>query len=214
MLGTVLYFAGTFAPTGYLPCNGAVLSIAQYATLYSLLGNRFGGDGVTTFALPDLKTGNNLVAAICIEGTFPARAEAPAAAPVQPAPATAASAPHGHAHAPAHAHPAASAKPAPQAPPPSNIFTPPPAAPDTGGNQVMGSVLTFAGMFAPAGFLPCDGRTMPINGNEALFSILGITYGGDGTTNFLRPKLSLASGNGGALQQCIAVTGVYPMRSF
>jgi microcystin-dependent protein len=48
-------FPYTFAPQGWLSCEGQLLEISSNQTLYSLLGNRFGGDGRTTFALPDLR---------------------------------------------------------------------------------------------------------------------------------------------------------------
>lgn len=54
LLGTIKMFAGDFAPKGYLLCNGALLSISQNTALFSLLGNIYGGDGRTTFALPNL----------------------------------------------------------------------------------------------------------------------------------------------------------------
>lgn len=44
-----------FCPHGTLPADGSLLQIAQYSTLYSLVGNGYGGDGKTTFALPDLR---------------------------------------------------------------------------------------------------------------------------------------------------------------
>lgn len=44
-----------FAPSGWLFCDGRLLPIAQYQALFSLLGITFGGDGRTTFALPDLR---------------------------------------------------------------------------------------------------------------------------------------------------------------
>lgn len=53
-IGTIKLFAGNFAPRGYMFCNGAILSIAQYSTLFSLLGTYYGGNGQTTFALPNL----------------------------------------------------------------------------------------------------------------------------------------------------------------
>ena len=53
-LGTIKMFAGDFAPKGYLLCNGAILSIAQNQALFSLLGTVYGGNGTTTFALPNL----------------------------------------------------------------------------------------------------------------------------------------------------------------
>src|SRR5689334_10465114 len=54
-LGEIRLFAGSFAPDGWALCWGQTMSIAQNDALYSLLGNRYGGDGVTTFAVPDLR---------------------------------------------------------------------------------------------------------------------------------------------------------------
>ncbi len=47
-------FGGNFAPTGWALCNGQLLPISQNTALFSLLGTMYGGDGKTTFALPDL----------------------------------------------------------------------------------------------------------------------------------------------------------------
>ena len=52
-LGMIQYFAFDFAPRGWANCNGQLMSIAQNSALFSLLGTQFGGDGRTTFALPD-----------------------------------------------------------------------------------------------------------------------------------------------------------------
>jgi microcystin-dependent protein len=54
-IGEIRMFAGSFAPVGWLPCNGQLLPIAQYDVVYSLLGTTYGGDGQTTFGLPDLR---------------------------------------------------------------------------------------------------------------------------------------------------------------
>lgn len=54
-IGEIKMFAGTFAPRGYFFCNGSLLSIAQYTALFALLGTTYGGNGQTTFALPDLR---------------------------------------------------------------------------------------------------------------------------------------------------------------
>lgn len=53
----------------------------------------------------------------------------------------------------------------------------------------LGEIRTFGGNFAPIGWLPCDGRLLPISGNEALFTLLGTMYGGDGQTTFALPDL-------------------------
>jgi microcystin-dependent protein len=48
-------FAGNFAPRDWALCDGQLLPIAQNTALFSLLGTAYGGDGRTTFALPDLR---------------------------------------------------------------------------------------------------------------------------------------------------------------
>jgi len=55
ILGEIRAFAGTYAPQNWMLCNGSVLSINSYQTLYSLIGTYYGGDGVNTFAIPDLR---------------------------------------------------------------------------------------------------------------------------------------------------------------
>lgn len=54
-IGEIRMFAGDYAPQGWAFCNGQVLSISENEALYSLLGTTFGGDGQTTFGLPDLR---------------------------------------------------------------------------------------------------------------------------------------------------------------
>ncbi|MEM5563697.1 tail fiber protein [Psychroserpens sp. AS72] len=54
-LAQIIMFAGNFAPRGWALCNGQLLAISQYSALFSLLGTTYGGDGRTTFALPDLR---------------------------------------------------------------------------------------------------------------------------------------------------------------
>ena len=54
-VGQVQTFAFSFAPQGWAPCNGQLLSVNQNKPLFSLLGTAYGGDGVTNFALPDLR---------------------------------------------------------------------------------------------------------------------------------------------------------------
>ncbi|PTX63115.1 microcystin-dependent protein [Kordia periserrulae] len=54
-LAQIVMFAGNFAPRGWAFCEGQLLPINQYQALFSLLGTTYGGDGRTTFALPDLR---------------------------------------------------------------------------------------------------------------------------------------------------------------
>lgn len=54
-VGEIRMFGGNFAPQNWALCNGQLLSISQNDTLFSLIGTTFGGDGVSTFALPNLQ---------------------------------------------------------------------------------------------------------------------------------------------------------------
>lgn len=55
-IGEIRLFAGNFAPRGWLFCDGSLLLIKDYEVLFVLLGTAYGGDGVTNFALPDLRS--------------------------------------------------------------------------------------------------------------------------------------------------------------
>jgi len=54
-VGEIRMFGGNFAPVGWAACDGALLAIAQNDALFALIGTTYGGDGQTTFALPDLR---------------------------------------------------------------------------------------------------------------------------------------------------------------
>lgn len=54
-VGEIRLFAGNFAPQGWAICDGSLLPIQKYQTLFSLIGTTYGGDGVKSFSLPDLK---------------------------------------------------------------------------------------------------------------------------------------------------------------
>jgi len=54
-IGQIMIFGGNFAPRGWAFCQGQLLPIAQNTALFSLLGTIYGGDGRTTFALPDMR---------------------------------------------------------------------------------------------------------------------------------------------------------------
>ncbi|MCB0641578.1 MAG: phage tail protein [Phaeodactylibacter sp.] len=55
IIGQIMMFAGNFAPRGWAFCEGQLLQIAQYTALFSLIGTSYGGDGRTTFGLPDFR---------------------------------------------------------------------------------------------------------------------------------------------------------------
>ena len=69
----------------------------------------------------------------------------------------------------------------------------------------VGEIRMFAGNFAPAGWMFCEGQLLPISENETLFQLIGTTYGGDGESTFalpdLRGRLPLHQGNGFTLAE-------------
>ncbi len=76
LIGQIELFPYQFIPVGWMFCEGQMLLINEYMTLYSLIGVQFGGDGRTNFALPDLR-GKEPVAntryCIAVTGAYPSR---------------------------------------------------------------------------------------------------------------------------------------------
>src|SRR5262249_7406476 len=76
------------------------------------------------------------------------------------------------------------------------------------GQTFLGEVRLFAGKIAPAGWLFCEGQLLSVTNNEALFSIFGTTYNGDGIANFalpdLRMRVVVGSGQGPGLSSWVA----------
>ena len=180
MMGEIVPFAGNFVPGGYLEAAGQILQIADHETLFQLIGTTYGGDGVTTFQLPDLR-GRTIVGA----------------SPQLPLGAT-----EGQADAvlfdgnlPVSV--GGSGQPFDNQEPSlaltylislTGIFpSRDGGVPD--GQQILGEVMAFAGNFAPKGWAVAAGQMLPINQNQALFSLLGTMYGGDGQTTFALPDL-------------------------
>jgi len=69
----------------------------------------------------------------------------------------------------------------------------------------LGQIILFAGRYAPEGWAYCDGSSVVISANQALFAVIGTTYGGDGVNTFklpdLRSRLPLGAGQGTGLQK-------------
>lgn len=69
----------------------------------------------------------------------------------------------------------------------------------------VGEIRMFAGNFAPAGWMLCEGQLLPISENETLFNLIGTTYGGDGQNTFalpdLRGRIPVHQGNGMVLAE-------------
>jgi microcystin-dependent protein len=72
-IGQIELVAFSFAPSGWMPCNGQILPINQYQALFALISNAYGGNGQNTFALPNLPplTPNGPFYLICIQGALP-----------------------------------------------------------------------------------------------------------------------------------------------
>jgi microcystin-dependent protein len=78
-MATIMLWPLSWVPQGWFFCNGQSLSIQSYSALYTLLGNTYGGDGITTFMLPNIHghktvSGAEVNYIICFEGVYPSRA--------------------------------------------------------------------------------------------------------------------------------------------
>lgn len=84
----------------------------------------------------------------------------------------------------------------------------------------IGEVREFAGSFAPRGWASCDGQLIKVGTYNALFAIIGTTYGGDGMNNFQLPDLRPIDGHGvkrhgwelGMPSKIICIEGIFPDR--
>lgn len=185
-LGQVEYFAGNFVPAGWTPANGQLLSISSNSALFALIGTTYGGDGVNTFALPDLQ-GRTIVGADSAEplGTKFGQDATTLTAAQLPGGGGAGSTSPGlpvNNDQPSLALNYIIAT--------SGIF--PPNGSGSGFSTTtptLGEITAFAGNFAPSGWTLCDGQLLSIQSNTALVSILGTSYGGDGVTTFALPDL-------------------------
>ena len=161
---TVLPWPSEMIPEGWLKCDGQLLPIAGNEMLFSLLGTIYGGDGRTNFALPDLRK-RVPIGAGQREGSpdylLGKSGSAKTGADKQG----------------------------------STVFQyiinaeqryPGQAG---GGSPFLGMVVPWAASFAPRGWAMCHGQLLPIASNQALFALIGTTYGGDGETTFALPDL-------------------------
>jgi microcystin-dependent protein len=241
ILGQIEIFAGNFAPRSWAFCDGQLLAVSSNSALFSLLGTTYGGDGSTTFGLPDLRgrvpmhVGNGLGLAnrpLGQKGGSPTSSMS-----IQ--------------NMPAHTHGVDVSKllsPLSATVSGTNTsmdgesvtltdtFRDPTLDPLTtdsaGGSQqidnmapylvvtfliatqgifpsrnrmleedhhrelqqypndaYLAEMIMFAGNFAPRGWALCDGQLLAINNNQALYSLMGTTYGGDGRNTFGLPDL-------------------------
>jgi microcystin-dependent protein len=208
LLGEIDLFAGSFAPRGWAFCDGQVLKIDQDIPLFSIIGTTYGGDGKTTFALPDLQD-----RAVVGTGKGPGLTNRPLGEPfgkdrvvvsVQQIP------PH------AHTLPGGGMTGVTGGGQPFDNTQPSMALQyliSPFGHPDFAQIRMFAGNFAPDGYLLCDGQILPIAQHQELFKLLGTIYGSNGTTTFalpdLRGRLDIGTGQvpGGSLRTLGESTG-------
>jgi microcystin-dependent protein len=178
-IGQIVPFAGGFVPDGFLQANGQELQIADFPALFTLIGTIYGGDGVTTFALPDLSGRTVVGAPSQFPGTYLGQptsllnSQLPVAAggSGQPIDNHEPSAELTYLISLAGIFPSSSGG---------------SVDPDT---QYFGEIVMFAGNFVPGGWAEAAGQVVSISSNTALFSLLGTMYGGNGQTTFALPNL-------------------------
>lgn len=194
-LGFVYDFSGNFAPGTSDAEQGQLLSIASNTALFSLLGTTYGGNGTSTFALPNLE-GRATIGA----GTGPGLPTQTLGAATGSAVVTLTTSqipPHDHTlpgggvtGTTGGGQPFSNIQPSlplQQLIATSGVF--PSRGGGSGSAAFIGQVASFAGDIVPSGWTSAAGQLLSIASNAALFSILGTTYGGNGTTTFALPDL-------------------------
>ena len=191
-IGQVAAFGGNFAPTGWLPADGRLVEIAKFDTLFNLIGTTYGGDGQTNFALPDLR-GRAIVGAggqYQIGEVFGSENTVLSLSQL---------ATHDHDGGAIQVDPAGGSQPVDNRQPGlalnyyialQGIFP----SQDSGGpvdnEPFLGEIVASAAALGPPqGYVLAAGQLLPINQNQALFALLGTTYGGNGQTTFALPDL-------------------------
>jgi microcystin-dependent protein len=182
IVGFVYNFAGGYNPGTTLAANGQSVAINSHITLFPVLGTTYGGNGVSTFALPNL-AGR---AAMGVGGGN-ALGDGPGAATVTPGAAQLPVSAGGGGQAFGNIEPSTVLSPLISVGGPFPTLSGPTTP---GAANMIGQVSYFAGDFTPVGYLPADGRVLPIVGNQTLFSVLGTTFGGNGVTTFALPDLT------------------------
>jgi microcystin-dependent protein len=219
LLGEIRVFGGTYEPLGFVFCDGDELDIVDNPGLFALLGTSFGGDGITTFAVPDLrgrapihKSADFLVGESGGTESVTLTAQQ---IPAHTHPLTAAtnlasiSAPQGTllaessqinmyvaddpsvSMAPTSISPVGGSQPHENMQPflAMNFIIATDAGATTGPYTGELRLFPYVGLNPPSGWAWCEGQLLPLSQNTALFAILGTFYGGDGKSTFALPDL-------------------------
>jgi microcystin-dependent protein len=176
-LGQIAYFTGNFAPSGWTLANGQLLSIQQNQSLFAIVGTMYGGDGKTTFALPDLqgRAAVGATGASPVGTAFGTESTLLTAAQIQGAPFS-------------NVQPSLAV---------NYLIATYGLFPTQGGNSggfnstlpTLGEITAFAGNYVPSGWALANGQLLSIEQNSSLFTLVGTMYGGDGITTFALPDL-------------------------
>ena len=193
-VGQISQYAGDFTPGGWMRAEGQLLSISDYSTLFAVIGTTYGGDGLTTFALPDLqgRTAVGAGGALALGATFGTEAvtltDATLPAHDHSLPGGGVTDLTGGGGAFDNAQPSMAINYAIAI---SGIF---PTRDGGGalpseGDPFIGEIVGYAGALLPQDWMLAQGQLLSISQHAALFSILGATYGGDGRQTFALPDL-------------------------
>ncbi|HYC46849.1 MAG TPA: tail fiber protein [Burkholderiales bacterium] len=182
LTGEIVPYAGNTAPFGWLEAAGQALPIADYVNLFGVIGTTYGGDGIDTFNLPDLRGRTPIGASfaqpagtydgdettVILTGNLPI-VDGGSATPVEN-------------RGPSLAVTALVAT--------QGLFPSPHGETSVAsGEWFLGEIVLFAGPFVPGGWMEAAGQLVPIFQNTPLFSLFGPTYGGDGRSTFALPDL-------------------------
>ncbi len=177
-LGTIYAYTGERIPDGFMQAAGQLLSIQQFTALFSLVGTTYGGDGITTFALPDLRN----IVPIGAGGDYEL-GEVIGSTNIVLNPATVPSAPD----AQTADIPISTMQPSLAVNFLINTFG---TYNYLGfGEATLGQVIMYAGTYVPEGWTLAQGQELPISDYEALFQLIGTQFGGDGVNTFALPDL-------------------------
>ncbi len=204
--GQVVLFAGNFAPGGYSVANGQLMSIAANEVLFTRIGTTYGGNGTNDFALPNL-SGRTAVgigqgvglANRTLGSTYGATTQTLTTNQLPPY--------GGASGIAAGSQPVSTLQPslALNEAVVTQGFLPSGIGPQATG-PLIGQVLTYAGSTLPGGQTAANGQQLPTAQQQALFSVLGNTYGGNFPDTFAVPNL-----DGRAPSGVGAAPGLIPM---
>ncbi|MBE7681901.1 hypothetical protein GUA98_15610 [Paenibacillus sp. P13VS] len=236
-LGEIRLFPYSAIPRGWMPARGQSMSVTQNTALYSLLGLNFGGDGRTTFSLPNLSGSapDGMGYYIAINGIYPSRDESIYSAvpsvlgevrifPYRFTPpgflATNGQEVSNSTYSglyemigTTYGGDGSTTFKLPNMPKMNDIIfyaisTDPTLKAENGtGNEYIGEIIPMLVSLPTNRWIPANGLTLPINQNQVLFSLLGTKFGGDGQVNFNVPNLNSSQS---ALVYYVANTGVFP----